>query len=211
MVKKERYEGTLTALYKRNEKFLGLSAAIFFISLFLGYFLSGLFSIFLESFYQNFQKSVAKGDLELTTLSIFLNNLKVTFYIYGGGLLFGVFTILFLFIQGSFIGYFATKMPLGDFILFTLPHGVFEIAGVIIAGAAGFRLASFIYSYLNSVLTETWYGSPLDKMAHVFRNNWEELKESLQLYAIAVVLLLIAAFIEANITLAWVQYISGMV
>jgi stage II sporulation protein M len=211
MVKKEKYESTLKALYRRNEKFFAISASIFFISLCLGYFLSGLLSLFLDNIFQSFQKSVTQGDLQLTTQSIFIHNLTSAFYIYGGGLFFGVFTILFLFINGSFIGYAATKFPLGDFLLLTIPHGIFEIIGVVIAGAAGFRLAIFMYSYLDSVLNETWYGSLLDKMIHIFWDNWEELKESLQLFAISVVFLLIAAFIEANLTLTFVQYIKGSV
>jgi stage II sporulation protein M len=209
MVTKEKYEGSIRALYRRNEKFLAISAIIFFVSLFLGYFLSGIFSIFLDSTLQNFKKSIAQGDIQLNTLSLFTNNLKVVFFIYGGGALLGAFTVYLLFIQGSFIGYFATKVPLGDFILLTVPHGVFEIASIIIAGAAGFRLASFVYNFLDNILTETWYGSPTSKLKHVFWNNWDELKESLELLIISIVLLLVAAFIEANLTIAWAQYIKG--
>ena len=42
-------------------------------------------------------------------------------------------------------------------------------------------------------------------------NHSDQLTESLMLLAIAIVLLLIAAIIEANFTIAWYQYIKGSI
>ncbi|MCK9151749.1 stage II sporulation protein M [Methanobacterium alcaliphilum] len=210
MVIKEKYESTIHALYRRNEKFLFISAAIFFTSLFLGYFLSGVFDFFLKSIFDEFKRSIQNGRIKLTTLSIFTHNLQTIFLIYGGGFLLGAFTILFLFINGSFLGYVMTKGPIGNMILLILPHGIFEIIGLIIAGAAGFRLASFTYRFVNNMLSQTWYGSIFSKIKHIFNENRDEFQESLMLLGISIVFLFIAAIIEANFTLGLYQYLTGL-
>ncbi|MBU4534349.1 MAG: stage II sporulation protein M [Euryarchaeota archaeon] len=111
--------------------------------------------------------------------------------------------------HGSFIGYFASKVPLGNLAILTVPHGIFEVLSILIAGAGGFRLASFVYKYFNDLISESWYGSLLGKMSHIYQMNSPELEESLMLLGISIVLLFIAAFIEANITLPVAQYIIG--
>jgi uncharacterized membrane protein SpoIIM required for sporulation len=213
-VKKEKFESTLGALYRRNEKFLFLSAAIFLGSIFIGYFLSGIFSGLNQYFgtiFKDLQDGARSGELKLETIPIFLNNIRIALIIYGGGLLLGSFTVIFLFINGAFIGYVASKVPLGDFIIYTIPHGIFEVVAIIIAGAAGFRLATSVYYFIDGMLYETWYGSILEKIGFIFKKNLDEVKESLILFAIALVLLVIAAIIEANLTLPWANYIQGLI
>lgn len=209
MVKKDRYESTIHALYKRNEKYFAISALIFFGSMLLGYL--HLFDFLLAPMLQQFKKSVAQGEIQLTTFSLFKNNIQILFSMYVGGILLGLVTAALLFINGAFIGYFGTQGPIGDFLLLTLPHGIFEVISLIIAGGAGFRLASFVYKFIDSLVNETWYGSSLGKLKHVFNEHSDEIRESLMLMAIAIVLLFIAAIIEANFTIAWYQYIKGSI
>ncbi|PKL68920.1 MAG: hypothetical protein CVV28_02055 [Methanobacteriales archaeon HGW-Methanobacteriales-1] len=209
MVKKERYEGTLQAIYKHNEMYFALSAIIFFGSMFLGYL--HLFDFFLAPLQQQFKRSIVAGEIQLTTTSLFFNNLWVLIILYGTSLLLGLGAIYFLFVNGAFIGYFATQAPLADFILLTVPHGIFEIISFIIAGAAGFRLANFVYSFIRDLIEETWYGSFWGKLKHVYNLQSEQLTESLIMLGIAIVLLLIAAVIEANFTIGLYQYIKGSI
>ncbi len=72
-------------------------------------------------------------------------------------------------------------------IVLTIPHGVFEITGFIIAGAAGFKIPYEIVRYLagkkEQILTK------------------EDIKEYLTLALISIILIVIAAWIEANVTL----------
>ena len=69
----------------------------------------------------------------------------------------------------------------------TLPHGIFEIPAIIIAGAAGFKIPYEIIRYLagkkKQILTK------------------EDIKEYLTLALISIILIVIAAWIGANITL----------
>lgn len=211
MLKKERYEGFFGGLYKRNEKLLMLSTAILLISILLGFALSDLISPFMATVFGDFKRSVSQGQIQLTTLSIFANNLKVGLVVYFGGLTFGIFTAIYLIFNGLFIGYAGTQFSLGDYILFTIPHGIPELLGIIIAGTAGFRLASCIFHIFQGMTHMRSDISRTNQFRYIIELNSDEFYESLKLLGIAIVLLLVAAFIEANITLAWGQYIRSAI
>ena len=72
-------------------------------------------------------------------------------------------------------------------LLLILPHGIFEIPAIIVAGAAGFKIPYEIIRYL------------LGRREQVLTR--EDIKEYLILALISVILIMIAAWIEANLTL----------
>ena len=76
--------------------------------------------------------------------------------------------------------------------LYTFPHGAFEIPAIIIAGAAGFKIPYEIIRYLagkkEQILTK------------------EDIEEYLTLALISVILIVIAAFVEAYVTLEIADY-----
>jgi len=76
-------------------------------------------------------------------------------------------------------------------LLLTLPHGIFEIPAIIIAGQAGFKIPYEIVRYLMGKKEQ-----PLTK---------EDIKEYLTLALISIILIVIAAWIEANVTLKIAQ------
>ena len=78
-------------------------------------------------------------------------------------------------------------MPLLDFLILVFPHGIFEISAIIIAGAAGFKIPYEIVRYLAGKKEQ-----PLTK---------EDIKEHFTLAFISIILIVIAAWIEANVTL----------
>ena len=197
-------------LYHRNVKFIGVSAAIFFIALIIG----GLLGYFLPKSVENFLMAIIKSDQLLarqqgiTTKTILFHNLQSLVITFLGGVI-GLITFatIFLngFIYGSFLGYLGsshvTSTSLGPlspklFIIYTVPHGIFEITGFIIAGAAGFRLTKIIYNLLKSD----------DNV----RDHYWEFKDAMALFIIAVVLIIIAAIIEANYTLQLGNYITHL-
>ncbi len=211
ILKKERYDGFFGGLYKRNETFLMLSAALLLVSVIVGYAFSGFLSPVLGVVFGNFQNRVVQGQIQLNTLSLFFNNLYVAFEIYLGGAIFGIFTAVFLIYNGLFIGYAGTQFPLGDYILFTIPHGIPELLGLIIAGAAGFRLASCVIHIFKDLTHMRTDISKTTQFKYILELHVDEFWESLKLLSIAIVLILIAAFIEANITLAWGSYIKSVI
>ncbi len=202
-----RSHNYFAGLYHRNVKFIIFSASIFFISLIIGCVLG----YFLPNSVENFIISIVKTDRiyarthGLTTLSILTHNLQSLFITFLGGII-GIITFgtLFLngFIYGSFLGYLGsshiTSSTLGQlspklFIIYTVPHGIFEISGFIIAGAAGFRLTKIIYTLLRS--------------DDSVRDHYWEFKDAIALFIIAIVLIIIAAIIEANYTLPLGNYL----
>ncbi|MBI5458281.1 stage II sporulation protein M [Methanobacterium sp.] len=207
---KERYEGLISGLYNRNEIFFMLSAMMFIASIFIGYAFAGMLEPILAEMLGDFKRRLVQGELQLTTLSLFANNIKIALLLYGGGLIFGVITAFYLISNGIFIGYTAAQFQLGDFIIYTLPHGVFELLGIIIAGAAGFKLASIELKILKGVLKLQSDFSMSNQLKYLLEANWDEFKDTLVLMGIAAVLILIGAIIEANFTISWASYIKGV-
>ena len=72
-------------------------------------------------------------------------------------------------------------------VLLVIPHGIFEIPAIIIAGAAGFKIPREIIGYLagrkEQILTK------------------EDIREYPTMVLISTLLIVIAAWIEANVTL----------
>jgi len=126
---------------------------------------------------------------------IFTNNLLLIFSLIAGSFLFGSLTLANLFYNGfvfgivisSAFGYNRTY----EVLLLTFPHGIFEIPAIIIAGAAGFKIPYEIIRYLAGKKEQ-----PLTK---------EDIKEYLMFTLISIILIIIAAWIEANITLKIAQ------
>ncbi len=192
-----KYTRFLVDLYNRNKILLAISAIIFFSSIFLGYLISGTIDQFMAKVISGLKGKFSKEGL--STVSIFLNNIQSAFLAYVGGVI-GIIPALILLFNGLIIGYLATKVPVGSLLIYTLPHGIFEIPALIISGAAGFRITSMIIHMLIS----------LSKDRPVSENYWE-FKDSLALFAIAIVLFFIAAIIEANFTIAIGNYIKSVI
>lgn len=209
-LKKERYDGFFGGLYKRNEAFLMLSAVILLGSIFAGYAFAGFLNPVLGGVYGEFQNKITNGQIQLNTFSLFFNNLNVALLIYIGGAFVGIISAGYLIFNGLFIGYAGTQFPLGDYIVYTLPHGIPELLGIIIAGAAGFRLGSCVLNIFKDLLHMRTDISKGTQFNYIIGMHIDEFWESLKLLSIAVVLLIIAAVIEANLTIAWGNYVKSV-
>ncbi len=201
--------GFWIGLYNRNEFFIWISAGVFLGSIIISYAFAGLLDSLLAPVLQNFQQKASEGTLKLETLSLFLNNVTVAALIYVSGALFGLGTIFFLISNGAFVGYAASKYPLGSFIIFTIPHGIFEITGIILAGAAGFKLCSIVLNFLKDATKIKSNISIRNQLKYLLEVNVADFKDSLALFIIAVISLIIAAFIEANLSISWGQLIQS--
>ena len=189
-----------SGLYKRNRFILTVAAVIFFLSLFIGILVGYLFPDLILKIINAYVQSLLSYHLEKTTLSIFTHNLQAIFIEYIGGFI-AIIPVIELFSNGFFIGgffgylfnhsYAAAIGPLSawKFLVYTIPHGIFEIPGFIIAGAAGLRVTTLVIDLLKNIIYKK----------HDDVNYWK-IKDSLGLLLISVILILIAAIIEANIT-----------
>ncbi len=209
-MRKDSQSGFFIGLYKRNEILLLLSAVILLGSMVMGYILSGLLDPILGGVFEGFRNSVTEGTIQITTISIFLNNFKVALDIYAMGFSLGVFTVILLLYQGIFTGYVASKYYLPNFLFYTIPHGIFEVTAIIIAGAAGFRLASGFFNFLKGISKMNDRIPIKSQLGYLLEANADEFKDSFKLFIIAVVILFIAAFIEANLTIPFGNYIQSI-
>ena len=134
-----------------------------------------------------------KYNFESPGISFFAsNNIYVIFLILSGSLTFGMTTLVNLTYNGMNLGWIIISSlrcgtPIINVLYLTLPHGIFEIPAIIIAGAAGFKIPYEIVRYLAGKKDQ-----PLTK---------EDIKEYLTLALISIILIVIAAWIEANVTL----------
>ncbi|MCL2116664.1 MAG: stage II sporulation protein M [Methanobrevibacter sp.] len=182
----------------------------------LAYFSAPYLESYLQPMVNNFRDRVQSGDLKLTMYSIFFNNFSVAIMIYFGAIFLGLITAILLMINGAFIGYFATSLPLDVFFLLTLPHGIFEIPGILIAGAGGFTLFTFILYFLKDIFLferNKWSEKPKlrERVAISFNNNSKKISQSLILLGLAIVLLIIGAFIEVYVTINLANYLIKII
>jgi len=99
--------------------------------------------------------------------------------------------LLNLVLNGIYLGTtLQSSLILGElktFFLLILPHGIFEIPGLIIAGSASFKISYEILRFA------------LDKKEEMITEG--DAKEFFKLVGISIALILIAAIVEAKITL----------
>ena len=168
-----------------------LSVLLAFVFYTTGFLVASCFFEISEASFQSYQNNFFLPISKISLFSIFLNNLTVIAILVLGGFIFGIPTLLNLFSNGYMFGIifavYSKTFRIDQFLLLTLLHGIFEIPAIIIAGAAGFKIPYEIVRYLLGRKDQ-----PLTK---------EDIKEYLTLAAISVILIVIAAWIEANVTL----------
>jgi len=135
---------------------------------------------------------------EFTLTSILFNNAVIVIVLVVGGIAFlGFATIGLLYINGFIIGVSVLGSTKGTTLLtsvmWIVPHGMFEIAGFIIASAAGLKFPLDIIRYLRREQTVTI--------------EYSDIRDAGVLTATALVLILIGAVIEVIATPAIVRSI----
>ncbi|HIP13405.1 MAG TPA: stage II sporulation protein M [Arcobacter sp.] len=179
----------------QNNKLLLLLSSFLFFSSFAITFIFIYFDF-------NSQGMTIKNDLSFSkhpTIFFFIkNNLSATFFLFLGSVVFSIPTVVQLIFLGVRFGIGSsyilknTSVKINEILALTLPHGIFEILAMIIAGAAGFKIPYEIIRYLagkkETILTR------------------EDIKEYLTLALISIILIVIAAFVEAYITPRIAEY-----
>ena len=85
--------------------------------------------------------------------SFYKNNLYLIILLISGAVTSGITTFINLFYNGLTFGFLVKEalekgIPINEVILLTLPHSIFEIPAIIIAGTAGFKIPYEIIRYL---------------------------------------------------------------
>lgn len=131
------------------------------------------------------------GDaISLEFIPLLINNSTVAAIMILGFVTFGLSTIITLMINGFVLGVLASDfVSQGEilyYFLLTLPHGVFELPALIIAGAVGLDMANSMIQHLRGK-KEVLLSSA-------------EIKEIQHILMITLALLVIAAVVESQVT-----------
>ena len=103
---------------------------------------------------------------------------------------------------------FAVAIPNGAmrYIAYLIPHGIFEITATVIQSAAGIVLFRFIWRFIKS-----WRSSETQGASEAFEKTKWILIQSIVLMIFSIILLLIAAPIEAYVSVPFSEWLIGPV
>ncbi len=149
---------------------LAVVVVVFFGSCIYGYAESIEMPAMADEIVVTFQSSTTELDSSTPALlswQIFFNNLKVCLILFIGGMTFGVVTLFVLVSNGYVIGSISSVMLRGyDVSVFAatlVPHGIFEIAAILMAAALGLQTGRSLYLDAqgrdNAGETCLWYGT----------------------------------------------------
>ena len=194
--------------FNRMKYHILLSVVLFITFTLLSYYYPAIFQSLITSAVDGLKDGVKDGSIKLETLPLFMNNLSVGLNMVLGGFYLSVTTVYLLVYNALIVGYTAALMNLGYFLSFTLPHGIIELSAIILAGAAGTRVTQGVLTLLSGIYLNK------ENKSDIFSEKVElALKmffDSILLIIVITVLLLIAAFIEANLTLPIGQMLMGV-
>jgi len=135
----------------------------------------------------------------LTTVDLAINNLTAMVVFLFGAVSLGLVTLLGLVLNGLLVGAvvgIAVQRVAPEVVLaLILPHGVLEIPALLIASAVGLRFARLTVRYIRGLEAELV--------------TTRDLREAGWLVAVSALLILVAAYIEANLTIAIAERVAG--
>jgi stage II sporulation protein M len=135
----------------------------------------------------------------LTTVDLAVNNLVAMVVLLLGAVSVGLVTIFGLVLNGLLIGAVVgiAVQTLSPVVILALlvPHGILEIPAFLVAAAVGLRFGRLTVRYVRGLESEL-----------VTRRD---LREAGSLVAVSAVLIVVAAFIEANLTLQVAEWVAG--
>ena len=193
--------GEIKSSFANNMFILLFLILVFIIPLIAAYYYPDSFASVLQPMIQQFEQNIADGTVTLATDSLFVNNFTVALILYAGGALLGIMGITVLAMNGLFLGFFAAQMDLTSYIALTLPHGIFEIPAIIIACAGGLVLLKFAVLFVWNIIRPDKHDETYNHYMLSLNKHQDKIKESFILLVVSAVLLVIAAFIEANLTI----------
>ena len=192
-----------------NKIAIFVSIAIMIISMVSGYFLEPYLHSYLNPVVEDLTQKVQTGVITLTFQSIFLNNIRIVISMFIYGLIF-CFSAVILGFNGFFVGYYvATTDDFVKALLLIMPHGIFEFSSCIIACASGFVLFNFVVKFLKTLLKRE-NGSIWNNLSTSFSESFDKLKQAFILFLIASILMAIAGFFEAYLTLPIAEFIYSL-
>lgn len=150
------------------------------------------------------------SNMMIGATELFITNEWGGIVTYIASIFFAIPAILMLLYNAANIGalgpLFDLVTPNGGmkYIIYLIPHGIFEITATVIQSVAGILFFLFIWRFIKSLLNSEIHG-----VKTAFENSKKVLIQSLILMIFATILLIIAAPIEAYISVPFSKLIMG--
>lgn len=206
----KRFFNLLVESLTDNKKLIIIMAILFF-ACFIGswVFSSGPVGSSIAQI-QNMSASSPSMDQGTGAVELFINNEVGGILTYVGSIFFGIFAVVSLIYNGVNIGMlgqlFSQMIPNGGlrYIVYLIPHGIFELTATILESAAGIMLFMFIWRFARALISSETHG-----VSEAFEKSKKILIQSLIIMIFTTILLLIAAPIEAYISVPFSELIVG--
>lgn len=146
---------------------------------------------------------------DVSATELLISNEVGGIFTYFGSVFFAIPAIVMLFYNGYQMGAFGSLfeayMPNGGltYIIYLIPHGIFEITATVIESVAGILLFIFIWKFIRTWLTSK-------NRTEAFNQTKKILIQSVILFIFSAILLVIAAPIEAYFSVPFSNFIVGL-
>lgn len=194
-----------------DNKKLIIVMTILFFACFIGawIFSSGPLSSSIAQI-QNMSSPYPNINQGTSPVDLFITNEFGGIFTYVCSIFFGIFAVVSLVYNGVNLGLFgqlfSQLIPNGGirYIVYLIPHGIFELSATILQSAAGIMLFMFIWRFARALLNSEIHG-----VSEAFEKTKKVLIQSLIIMIFSTILLLIAAPIEAYISVPFSDLLVG--
>lgn len=208
-----KFKDLLIDSLKENKKMILVFYAIFFISFILS---AALVGGHMENVIDDTPDSAGGSkDGNVTATELFIHNELGGIGAYIASILFGIPAIIAIIYNGVSLGLTGALlshfMPKGwiQYIIYLIPHGIFEFTAMVIQSVAGILLFLFIVDFLKGLIRSEKNGFK-EKVIFSYEENNKRFIQSLVLMIFGTILLLIAAPIEAYVSIPLSNFILGV-
>ena len=159
---------------------------------------------------QNYSASNNPMEQGASPVDLFINNECGGIVTYIASIFFGIFAIFGLVYNGVNLGMvgqmFSQAIPNGGlrYLVYIIPHGIFEITATVLQSAAGIMLFLFIWRFIRVLMSSETHGA-----SEAFEKTKKILIQSLVIMIFSTILLLIAAPIEAYFSVPFSEFLVG--
>lgn len=194
-------KGYLKEYFSRNKNLILISFIILIASAFLGVIFSNVIREFVIKILKEIMLSMPENPTVYNEATfLFQNNIRANIIIMLGGLLFSIFSVLAIIMNGLVIGFTYTLVTPVQFIVGILPHGIFELPATVLS-----LVGALLITKLEINLLDALFKKRLKE--EIAESNYI-IKDIILTFLIIVILLIIAAIIEAGVTPVLLSMVS---
>lgn len=180
----------LALAWREHRRHVGAAAGVFAAGLVLGVLLYAAGVDLLAALGIESLEDIVPEDFQFTAVDVFLNNARVYGIVLLGAITLGLGSAGVLAFNGVLVGWVvgdaAAGIGIGPVLALLLPHGIFELPALWIAGGVAFRLVHLLANYLRGARDRLLSRAELGRLGLLLLTG--------------IALLAVAAVIEVHVT-----------